>query len=210
MQPKDLVHYAAVYFSALAGIGWPPAGAPAAAAYQPSKQSSSDAVTPIVRTFGELAHDLLPARLRLDDGGAAADCEQTEGLKVPLTATSEPAAAPPDIAPSAAWGVSGSGGEVVGSMPPPSQLYASRRTSDRQEPAFGSNTITAESVPEQAADGAAEAAFSGLGQGLSAAGQDPAAGDGSSGSTTARHGRDAALVAMAESAVIWRHATLDT
>lgn len=44
-----------------------------------------------------------------------------------------------DISPSAAWGVSG-GGQAVPSLPLVSQLYAARRTSDRQMPAVWRST----------------------------------------------------------------------
>lgn len=246
------MHYAAVYFSALAGLGTAPATPHTATDQRQIGQNSSEILrrrgTSELTQDGRASISLLPARLRLDDGGEAADpnhgqrkLPQTEGVKVPLRtsgreadaaeADAPDAAAPQDITPSATWGVSGAG-EIVASLPPPSQLYTSRRTSDRQVPAIGTGGSTAETTPAAVSDSAAVSAASsepapgqpaawqddtpahfaaGVDDAVAAAGADgmtpaaAAAGDGGSGggsSIVARDKQEAALIAMAERASV--------
>jgi hypothetical protein len=147
VQPEDLVHYAAAYFSALAGISIAAVDGPAAAMAEQPLYPSRDLTAASCRPHSDVAHDLLPARLQLDDANTAAtaafqldhstslqqhSCADSVG-EVDLNPTGD-VAAEVGIASAAAWGVSGAG-DVLAGLTPASQLYASRRTSDGQLPA---------------------------------------------------------------------------
>ena len=164
MQPKNLLQYAAEYFLALAGSGIlssqqqivdPAAAAPTtssaaettpaassspAAAQQQDVSNDNDEAAEW-RHSGNLMPDQQPPTGQHTNGDdAAADPalqQEAMSLRAPPHRDAHGTDADTDdaagIPPSAAWGVSG-GGSMVPSLPLVSQLYAARRSSDRQPP----------------------------------------------------------------------------